>query len=313
MRIRVMNGFIELPDDHEDCEVIRAFDALGNEYRITQTGKYVELFCPYRKLNNGEIVEIVFKQSLVKVIEEVKLEYLGNGFYRAPGVRSDRSNIEGVTDTASGDIVGIDSVFDSASQEIAIVEYRNDTVFLKDEAAVRPVTAFGVRFIKPFKFFVLSQDLDEDDEKLLQLHKGSAIATFPYKFDVSEGDVITVLSGTQTKKIVLKRREADPDDKIQEFFVHSVPYLASSRREYREGVDFIIVGANKIHWICEDPPEANANMSITYRYFPTYRVFMNVPVLRTSENQQIPRKVVLQLLAAFNESRKVNSLTGGMA
>jgi hypothetical protein len=47
-------------------------------------------------------------------------------------------------------------------------------------------------------------------------------------------------------------------------------------------------------------------MSVTYRYHPTYRVAKNIPMLRTSEDQRIPRKVLLKLYAAFSEAKKVN-------
>jgi hypothetical protein len=314
VRLRVINNYAELPDENENCEVLKVFDAMGIEYAPEQTGKYIKLFSPIRELNNGEIVEVVFKQSIIDHIEEAQLEYIGNGFYRIPGARSEQSNIEGVTYTAPGDIIDIYSVFDSNGKEIDIYEFRCDTVRLKDEDVAQPITAFGVQYIKPFKFFVLSQNLDEDDKKIIDTHKGDAISTFPYKFDVSEGDILTVLSGTQTKKIILKHINRTRDDTIQEFFVQDVPYLTTDSRDYTEGKDFIIVGQNKIHWICEDPPEENEIMSITYRYFPTYRVFKDIPALRTSENQRIPRKVVLRLFSAFTESRRVNiAFPGGSA
>jgi hypothetical protein len=47
-------------------------------------------------------------------------------------------------------------------------------------------------------------------------------------------------------------------------------------------------------------------MSISYQYNPTYRVAKNIPTLRTSEDQRIPRKVVLQLYSAFGEAKGVN-------
>jgi hypothetical protein len=231
-----------------------------------------------------------------------------------PGIQSDRSNIEGVTYTAPGDILDFDAVFDSLGNEIDIIDFRCDTVRLNDTGAIPPITAFGVQYIKPFKFFVLSQNLDEEDTKIIDTHHGDAISTFPYKYDVAEGDIMTVLSGTQTKKIALKHAHDTKDDTIQEFFVQSVPHLSTDTREYTEGKDFVLVGQNKIHWICEDPPALNTIMSITYRYFPTYRVFKNIPMLRTSENQRIPRKVVLKLFSAYSESRAVNfSTPGGVA
>jgi hypothetical protein len=308
-----MKNYAELPDENENCEVLKVFDAMGIEYAADQTGKYIRLFSPLRELNNGEIVEVVFKQTIVSRIDEIQLEYIGNGFYRVPGIQSDISNIEGVTYTAPGDILDIDAVFDSHGKEIDIIDFRCDTVRLNDTDAIPPITVFGVQYIKPFKFFVLSQNLDEEDTKIIDTHKGDAISTFPYKFDVAEGDVITVLSGTQTKKIALKHADDTKDDTIQEFFVQSVTYLSTDTREYTEGKDFVLVGQNKIHWIGEDPPALNAMMSITYRYFPTYRVFKNIPMLRTSENQQIPRKVVLKLFSAYSEKRAVNFSTPGGA
>jgi hypothetical protein len=307
-RLRVLNGYIELPEENEDCEVIKVFDSMGIEYTADQTGRYVRIFSPLREVNNGEIVEVVFKQSIIHIIDQIHLEKIGNGFYRVPGIQSNRSTIEGVTYTAPGDIIDIDAVFDNHGEEVDIWEFRQDMVRLKDTDAVQPITVFGVQYIKPFKFFVLSQNLDEEDTKIIDAHQGDAISTFPYKFDVAEGDVMTVLSGTQIKKIVLKRADETRDDTIQEFFVQNIPFLATENREYTEGTDFILVGQNKIHWLCEDPPAMNAIMSITYRYFPTYRVFKNIPMLRTSENQQIPRKVVLKLFSAYSESRAVNFL-----
>jgi hypothetical protein len=306
MRVRVDGGIAELPLENVNCEVLKAYDSAGIEYEPSQTGHFVKLYSPVRELNNGEVVEIVYRQSVTESIEEAELEYIGNGYYRVPGVLSDMSKIEGVDHRAPGDIVDIKAVFDSQGKKIDIVEYRLDTVRLKDNEAQRPLTAFGVKFVKPFMFFVLSQNFNEEDIKLLALHQGEALSTFPYRFDVSEGDIITVLSGTSTRKIVLKRKGDPLDDTLSDFFVRRVTYLATGRREYFEGTDFIIVGSNKIHWICEDPPEADVNMSITYQYLPTYRVHKFVPMLRTSENQKMPKKAVLKLFSALQESRGVN-------
>jgi hypothetical protein len=306
IRVRCDRRIAELPQENINCEILKIYDSRGIEYEPCRMGQYLKPFSPMRELLNGEVVEIVYRQPIAENIEQVELEYIGNGYYRVPGVLSDRSKIEGVDYQAPGDIVDVEGVFDSNSNEIDILEYRLDTVHLKDEEARRPITAFGVKYVKPFKFFVLSQNLDEEDEKIIALHEGDAISTFPYRFDVSEGDVITVLSGTDTKKVVLKHRGVQADDTLMDFFVHKVVYLATDKREYTEGIDFVIVGLNKIHWVCDDPPENDVNMSITYQYLPTYKVHKVVPMLRTSEDQRIPKKVVLQLFSGFNENYGVN-------
>jgi hypothetical protein len=306
MRVRCDRGIVELPQENMNCEVLKVYDANGIEYKPCQMGQYLKPFSPGKELLNGEVVEIVYRQPMEEFIEQVELEYIGNGYYRVPGVLSNMSNLEGVDYRAPGDIVDMEAVFDSNANEVDILEYRLDTVRLKDEEAQRPITAFGVKYIKPFKFFVLSQNLDEEDEKFLALHEGDAISTFPYRFDVSEGDIITVLSGANTKKVVLKHKGVKKDDTLMDFFIHKVVYLATDYREYIEGIDFVIVGSNKIHWVCDDSPEPDTNMSITYQYLPTYKAHKFVPMLRTSEDQRIPKKVVLQLFSGFNESRRVN-------
>jgi hypothetical protein len=104
----------------------------------------------------------------------------------------------------------------------------------------------------------------------------------------------------------IKHISDDADDVIFEYFVARIDKLETRAGEYREGVDFILVGTNRIHWIGENKPEIGAVMSISYQYRPTYRVAKNIPQLRTSEDQRIPRKVILKLFAAFQESRRLN-------
>ena len=305
VRTRIIHGMLELPPENINCEVLEIKDALGIKYNPVQMGSYIMPENPARKPKNGEVVEVVFRQPVVHEIEETIMEYMGNGFYRIPGAVADESVLEGMNYCAAADIIGIDAVFDRNRKELEIVEFRNNTVCLEDTGAEQPIFAFGVKYIKPFKFFVLSQDLDEDDEELLRIHKGDAISTFPYKYNVAEGDVITVLSGAVPQKTVLKRGD-ELVDVLPNYFVSGVDYLATSRREYTEGKDFKIIGSNKIYWICDDQPDEGESMSISYQYLPTYRVWKSIPQLRSSEDQRMPRKVVLKLFTAIQESRGVN-------
>jgi hypothetical protein len=252
MRVRVDGGVATLPIEYIECEILRAYDANGVEFTPLQMGNYVKFSSPQRILKNAEVIEIEYRQPLTAIIDRVELEYIGNGYYRVPGVLSGISKIEGVTYHAPGDIVDMDAVFDSKAQEVDILEFRQNTVRLKDEGFTQPITAFGVEWLKPYKFFVLSQNISsEEDEKLLEMHQGDAISTFPYHFDVSEGDIITVLSGTNTKKVVLKHKGPGIDDTLMDFFVQNVTYLASDTKEYKVGIDFIIIGSNKLHVLYE--------------------------------------------------------------
>jgi hypothetical protein len=158
----------------------------------------------------------------------------------------------------------------------------------------------------PVKFVVLSQDLSKEDLALVNAHNGDAVCTYPYMYNLSENDVLTVLSGTQTHKMLLDKRGEDIDDTIPEFFVTKVDGIETKTAVYAEGWDFILVGTNKIHWMGGRQPEAGEAMSIIYRYHPTYSVTRAIPMLRTSEDQRMPRKVSLKLYAAFSEAKRVN-------
>ena len=301
VRIRVIHGIAELPQENIGCEIIRAYDNLGVNFTPVQMGQYIEFENPKRKLINGETIDIVIKQATTTEIEESALEYTGNGFYRVPGALADRSTLEGVDYQAPGDITEVDTVLDDEGKEIDILEFRNNTILLNDKEARRPLKAFGIKYLKPYRFFVLSQNLNDEDEALLKLHQGDAVSTFQYKYKVSEGDIITVLSGANVRKTVIKRSDILPD-----YFISGVLYLANSKREFTEGADFIIAGTNKFHWLCDDPPVSGENISVTYEYYPTYRVHKSIPQARTSENQRLPRKAVLKLFSAFQEGRGVN-------
>jgi hypothetical protein len=168
------------------------------------------------------------------------------------------------------------------------------------------ITAYGIDYMLPFKFVVLSQNLNKEDTQLVNAHNGDAVCTYPYRFNITEKDVVTILSGTMPGKIFLSHINDETDDIIPEFFVAKVDSLETQDAEYREGVDFIIAGKNRLHWLGENKPDVGAAMAINYRYRPTYRVVKHIPQLRTGEDQHIPRKVILNLFSAFQESRRLN-------
>jgi hypothetical protein len=167
------------------------------------------------------------------------------------------------------------------------------------------ITAAAVEYVMPFKFIVLSQDLSKEGQALVNAHNGGAVCTFPSMYNLSENDVLTILSGSQTHKIVMEKRGDGIDDTIPDFFIAQVDSIETKTETFTEGTDFILIGTNKLHWIGRQPGEAE-KMSLTYRYHPTYRVLKDVPMLRTSEDQRIPRKVPLKLYAAFGEAKGVN-------
>ena len=167
------------------------------------------------------------------------------------------------------------------------------------------MTVQNVSYLPPFLFVILSQNLKEADENLVQKLNGDAVLTFPWNCDVSNDDVITVLSGTYTQKDVVKKKDADYDV-IEAYFVDEIVSCVGTEREYIPGTDFILCGANYIKWLCDDCPEDGENYSITYRVFPTYKVVQNIPQIRTSENQRMPKKAVIKLLSTYGEKTGIN-------
>jgi hypothetical protein len=303
-QLTVRNNILELPAENVNCEVLKIADSLGNEYQFAKSGQYLEITCGPRHLNQNEIVNAVIRDTVVKHLDSVVLECIGNGYYRVPGIETPPSRIAGVYYKSPGDVIKAEKVEDNEGEEVEVTGYRQNMIQVNSEAET--LTAYGVDFILPSKFVVLSQNLNKADLQIVNTYNGDAVCTFPYNMNVSENDILTVLSGTMTNKIVIARDEEEGDDLIPEFFVATVNSLETQEGEYREGQDFILVGTNRIHWIGDRKPETGAAMSLIFEYYPTYRVAKNIPQLRTSENQRIPKKVVLKLYSAFGEAKGVN-------
>jgi hypothetical protein len=296
---------MELPAENAGCEILKAYDSKGGEFSFSQAGCFVEITGGSREIKRNEIIELLIRQPAVKRINRAVLEKTGNGFYRVCGAETPQSKQEGVYYKAPGDVLNAERVENADGEPVEIKGYRQNMIRVESEEET--LAAYGVDYILPHKFVILSQVLSKADEQLLNVHNGEAVCTFPYMFDVSENDCITVLSGTMTAKALIAKSDGEQDDVIPEFFVASVESLETKTKVYREGADFVLTGTNRICWICTDKPEAGTAMSLVYKYHPTYRVAKNLPMLRTSEDQRMPRKVILRLFSAFAESRRLQN------
>ncbi|MCL1993475.1 MAG: hypothetical protein FWG66_11080 [Spirochaetes bacterium] len=310
LRLAVFQGLAELPPEHEGGEITGAFDTGGDALKVSQMGRYAKLEHPAREMRSGESADVTVRLQTASIIEEAALQPLGNGFYRVPEALANKSPIEGVLLREPADLVGIDSVTDGGGQEVEVLEFRLDTVRLKDGGARQPLTARGVRFVKPHKFLILSQNLEKQDAAIVNAHGGDALASFPYKYKVAEGDIITVLAGANVRKAVIKRRGEGFDDVLPDFFVGGILLVSGREKEYAEGRDYALAGTNRLRWLGESRPAEGENLSVAYEYLPTYRVLKSVPQLRSSENQRMPRKAVLKLFSAVQESRGANRQKG---
>jgi len=301
-RVSIRDNIFSLPEDYGNAEILEVYDHRGRKYEYSRYDNFIQI--NNAVIPNNELIDVKVRVSTVKRLESAMLEKVGGGYYRVPGICTEPSPLEGVYYKAVGDVLSVSELKDGEDNPVNILGYRRDMVLADSEAET--LNAAGIEYIMPFRFIILSQNLSKSDLALVDVQSGEAVCTYPYMYNVSENDVLTVLSGTMTHKIVIEKRGNGIDDTIPEFFISQIDSIETNTETFNEGDDFILVGTNKIHWIGKQPQDAEM-MSITYRYYPTYRVAKEIPMLRTSEDQRIPRKVTLKLYAAFSEAKKVNS------
>jgi hypothetical protein len=309
---------IEIQEEYADCSLNFVYGFGGTKYAAKKHGQFVILETPPQK---GTYLTLVMEQDTVKKLPEADCENAGGGYFRVIGLQFRRTGIEGVYHTAPGDIEKIEKIIDAAGREYEAVELRTDLFRIEPRVEIKPggdgneteevppiaepIKVIGVYYIPPFIFALLSQNLSKEDASAMIECHGDALLTFPYNCDVSEDDILTALSGTYTQKEVVKRVEGS-DDTIGAYFVTDIVSCMGKRREYKAGIDFILAGTNYIRWMCEDAPLPGDAYSLTYRICPTYKVVKNIPQIRTSENQRLPKKAVVQLFDTYGEQRRAN-------
>jgi hypothetical protein len=304
------SGILEVLDDYKDCALDFVYDFSGKKYPAEKDGIYITIGdTPPEK---GNYLNVVMIQDTVKMLDAGSTENASGGYYRITGIQSRSQGIDGLYYTAPPDIVKIGSIVDAEGKTYTPDELRLDQFHinpLTDDGnelpIVEPITVEDVQYVPPFLFALLSQNLSKEDADLVLESHGDAVLTFPYNCNVAEGDVITVLSASYTNKEVVKKVEGS-DDALGAYFVADVISCIGLEREYKEGVDFILIGTNYIKWLCDDAPVPGEAYSLSYKICPTYKVIKNIPQVRSSENQRLPKKAVVQLFSTYGEKRKVN-------
>jgi hypothetical protein len=320
-----ISGIVEVSEEYADCELDFIYDYKRVIFKnAVKTGRYITLNSETPIVKGTYVYAVMTKETAARV-SEAACENEGGGYYRVSGLRSCRDGIDGLYHTAPGDIIKIDKIIDAAGVEYHIKEFRTDLFLLGDPVMpetteprenddpspappteiTEPLTAYGVEYIPPFIFALLNQNLSKQDTETMIQNQGDAVVTFPYNCDVAESDVLTVLSGAVIEKDVVKR-VSGTDDTLAAFFVQDVISCIGADREYKQGIDFILTGTNRIRWACEDAPEPHENYSVSYKVNPTYVVIKEIPQLRTSENQRLPKKVVVKWYTSYSEKKGVN-------
>ena len=312
-----LNGILDVGDSYLDDSLVKVYDCNGNVYtQAEKFGQFISLNA--KSFVKGSYFNVVLKREIAKKIESIVLEYCGGNYYKVSGIESRRMNIDGIYYTAPSDVISIESVIDGNGEKFAVEQYRLNLAYIPpkivenaetgEKTEIYPVgdlTAKNVKYIEPFTFAVLNQNLNKMDLAQMQIVNGDAVVSFPYSCDVSENDVLTVLAGTITQKNMITHTKLSCDE-IPAFFVESIVQVLGKDKEFVNGVDYILVGTNSIKWISDNKPGVGEGYSITYKVYPTYTVVKNIPQLRSSENQRFPKKAVVKLMSAYSEMRGVN-------
>ncbi len=302
LSIAYFDGSIGIP--YENAKILGIYDYMGLEYKVAaQYGHYCKIE-GLRVPDKGEKLQVIIERSLIKTLDSVSLSYDGNGCFRANLFVSGYKGVANENNTAV-DILsctGITNVT-KAIQYIP-VSYRRNMIFVDSmvDGFVIPdstdsILATGVQYIEPYLFAVVGQQQREPDWKFLESVGGDASMTFPHWAAVGEGDIITILADSQVGKRIIERLP-DEFDTIPEYYIQSIDYIEYNAVKYYPGINFDLWGTNKIKWFGDMPP-VGAPIFVMYRYCPTYRVIREFPNIRSSENQQFPRRVALKLLQTY--------------
>ena len=206
-----VSGIVEVSGEYADAALDVVYDFQGRKYPAEKRGRFVTLKEIPAK---GTYLTAVMKTDTVKILKEAVCENAGGGYFRVNGLRYRKNGIEGIHYTAPADIVKIGAITDAAGVEYDATELRTDLFRIvpnkitgtdgegneTEIPVAEPVTVKNVEYVPPFVFALTSQNLSKEDSEIMTKADGNAVLTFPYNCDVSEGDILTALSGTYTQK-----------------------------------------------------------------------------------------------------------------
>lgn len=313
-----VNNTLEISEENVDCEFVEVYDFNGNRFPNAEKLDNYIILNPDRNLIKGVYYTIVLRETIEKSVNS-ETAIKGNlGYYTIPGLTVNKANIEGVYYNAASDIIGIEEIKDAAGivytpKEFRLNQFRIEPTLDENDDPIpitEPVTVKNVRYIPPFIFALLNQNLSKADMQMMVDLQGDAVCTFPYGCDVANDDILTVLAGSYTQKEVMIR-SGYVTDTLGVYFVYDVVSCTGIVNDevynYKEGIDFILVENNKIKWLEDGTyPDEGETYSITYHVLPTYKVVKQIPQLRTSENQRFPKKAVVKLYSTYSEKSKAN-------
>jgi hypothetical protein len=299
---------IELPVKHVGIIINDIRDYMGIQYTEDgRFGRYVRISGP-RRPAKGERLDLSVTRPIVKTLESDRAFYKGAGNFLIGGLAL--TGVPGVANNrvTSADIISIGSL-DNETIGVNYPVMTSKRAMAFAEAMAEPedtdvVIAKKIEYIEPFFFIVTGQQTHEADVKFLESIQGDASMSFPECYKVGEGDIVTLLAANQVGKRTIVRGAGDIDT-LPEFYIEEIKEIEDAGNKYLLGTDFTLWGTNKIRWLGDNRPIAGANYFVFYDYNPTYRVIRDYPNVRSSENQNLPRRVALKLLSTFADRKLI--------
>lgn len=315
-------GILTISADNSKNSLVEVYDFHGNRFtNAEKKGVYITLNSEI-PLKKGVYYTVIMRKNMEQILPETICKKTNYGYYEVPGLTSQRPNVDGVYYNSPADIVSIEKIVDADGVEYIPTQFRLNQFRIEPKTDIdehgeeyeipiaEPVKVYNVKYVPPFIFALLNQNLSKADLQMMVEYQGDAVLTYPYECDVSSDDVLTVLAGSYTNKEVIVRQDHEVDV-LGVYFVYDIVnctgIIDGEQIEYKEGVDFIVVENNKIKWLeSGNYPDAGDTYSITYHVLPTYKVVKNIPQLRTSESQRFPKKAIVKLFTTYSESAGVN-------
>lgn len=148
-------------------------------------------------------------------------------------------------------------------------------------------------FVEPT--LVLPQSLDTTNEKdnwNTDMTAGRVMIGMKYWYEISEGDLITLLAVELYKDVIITHNASTGVDKLNEFDIVRLDdeIIDEDGIHYINNVDFVLKPFRDIAWMGKQPKQGK-KFSVRFSYRPTYIVFLNNPTPNALENKKYPTLV----------------------
>ena len=203
----------------------------------------------------------------------------------------------------TGDILEVTRLRNvSTLRDIPFLRIARNLIFI-DTSLGEPLQTDFIKaegqYIPPFNFAVLNVKMSQKYLPEHRIKEGDASLITANRFNIGEGDLITPLIGEQTASVVIKRSSTGDIDTLSVFEATRILSILikdtpTKTKEFKVNIDFKLLGLNEILWIADKPLD-DQQYSVMFKYRPSYRIYGDMPTVRTSENERFPRRAMLQV------------------